>query len=137
MYYKQLEASLGDYVKHFKEDLTEHDRKRLKGSTTPFVHGARTSGTDLIEFPKNPEASDYKMAFVDSFSKCRDHQQAFKHYYDNVLIWLFYNERNTIFHIGENNTVKKVGREKAISYCQDWFQKRFIPFLRAKKQISF
>lgn len=130
-------SSLGDYVKNYREDLTEHDQNNLKEYSGPFVHAARSTGTDLIKFPNDIEKDDYKITFVNSFNKFHEPYQAFNFYKDNVLLWLFHHDRNKVFHIGEKEKVKRVNQRTALAYCEKWFHTVFIPYLRANNHINF
>jgi hypothetical protein len=64
--YQAIENIAGKHVKHYKEDLTTHDKNSIeRDSKTPFIHISRETGTSLQRFykldqyPKKGETIQY------------------------------------------------------------------------------
>ena len=47
--YSQLFNMVGEYVTHYRTDLTKHDRHELENYTGPFIYGYRPTGTTLLK----------------------------------------------------------------------------------------
>jgi hypothetical protein len=51
--YNQLFNIVGDYVTHYRTDLTKHDREALQDYKGPFIYGYRATGTTLLKLHDN------------------------------------------------------------------------------------
>ena len=55
--YTQLFNLVGDYLTHYREDLTKHDRAAIESYKGPFLYAYRTTGTTLLKL--HPNLADY------------------------------------------------------------------------------
>jgi hypothetical protein len=98
-YYLQLKEKVLPHLTHFKEDLTKHDKKALRGYKKAFIHGARETGTDLF-FMDQEIYINYKTL--------QDLENALQWDEDFLL-----RDLNKIYHYGLNNQVTKISKDEA------------------------
>jgi hypothetical protein len=112
--YKKLKEAVLPYMDIYKTDITEHDRKTLHRFNGGFIHGARTTGTDMVRFRLSDYRYDLKIL---DFEQLLDNDKAF-----------LLRDSNDLFHYyNSDNNLISITKEKAMELLDQWHD-------RVKKQ---
>lgn len=96
--YNAIEKIAGKHVKHYREDLTKHDKAEIeRDSETPFIHIARQTGTamqrfyNLDTYPDKGERIKYLFGTANRLELIRSIKTSLEYYINNtpktILYW--------------------------------------------------